>query len=289
MQHGLTTRQHLRNQPTERPIVAEGYVCVPQEAEQRLRDALRAARPNRLHGMLPPRVIVAIRSSESDLIKGGWIQVLANAGATRVFLVPFALTCAIGLGIQVEQERALGLLALERDWMEYATIGLNFTLTESSHPVGVNDLLDEIRWHLADEHGVSATRPEVEQYLQRLGLHEKGELVAPAADGSAHEKKTAQIAEGELVAACDTSLRRFCARIHSDLMDLTDEQVAHLQHTGIRLCGDGSHIRGLPEALTARVGIAVTQPETAIHPAMLGLRVYAAHIDEWERVAVSTA
>lgn len=79
----------------------------------------------------------------------------------------------------------------------------------------------------------------------------------------------------------DPLLEKMTAAIADALTDLREPQYETLALEGIVLLGRGVQTPWLPDALSEQFGIAVRPVVTDPHPALIGLRVYVDHLEQW--------
>ena len=230
----------------------------------------QAARQRRL---LRPRVLIAVRSHGP--IHAPVKEMALKGGAREVYLIEHGMATAIGMGLEVEKPELKAVLSVSEDWFEFSVISLAGALTSTTGPIGVRTLIEDARNHLrltksfvpeADalrasflshgiEPGIPLKLPGWEAWLGRTEVGRLGSL---------------EVASDALAVGVMPSLVRMTERIKSSVQALSPDRQAQLSRAGVHASGIGMAAPGLPDAVAAQIGFAVSFSPAEFHPSISG-------------------
>lgn len=224
---GMTTRLHLGEFQSAKPIYVRGEMLDFEAAESCFKDAIQKLTTSKT-GFIKPRVVCCVPWEQEILRKRAILDGIERAGARTVYLTQTAVTIAVGMGLDILGDRVYGILSVEKDWSVFAVVSYACQIAHRFIPIGSDDIPD------------------------------------PSVDSPWRD--------------------RLLDGIASALAELRPLQMEKLAESGI-YCTSYAATETRQSEMGRLIGVPCRLPksEGSTHSAVLGLRKYLEHLDEWKR------
>jgi len=228
--------------------------------------------------IVPPRVIVGVPGSATEVEKKAVREAARGAGAGRVYFVPQAMAAAIGAGLPVLEALGSMIIDIGGGTTELAIISLGGMVAARSLKLGGDHLDDAIISYLRATRSFHIGERTAESLKIALGYYGRPLGRAPVTvmgqDTRHLRPGTLEVREEDVGAAMAEPLGQIVDVVRAILEQTPPEIVRDLSENGIVLAGGGAAIAGLAETLALITGI----PVRAADQPMLSVAVGAAHI-----------
>jgi rod shape-determining protein MreB len=231
-------------------------------------------RAMRRRPLVPPRIIVGVPGSASDVEKKAVREAAMGAGAGRVYFVPQAMASAVGAGLPVLEPRASMIVDIGGGTTEIAVISIGGMVSAQSLKLG-GDFLDEaIISHLRSTRGFLVGERTAEALKIALGYYGRPSGRPPrkvvGQDVRHLRPGTLEVREEDVGAAMAEPLGQIVDVVRSVLEQTPPELVRDLSENGMVLAGGGAAITGLAETLQLVTGMPVRQADQPMLCVALG-------------------
>lgn len=270
---GSEAREMARRQAENVDVVdpiARGTVASYSATVTMMRTFLRRAMPSR--PVFSPTALVSAPAETTGVEYRALRDVLRAAGISRVYSVPKSLAACIGAGLPLDHPESVLVIDLGAGVSEIAVVALGMASVTSSMALGGLDIDEAIRRYLWRALGLRLSRASAEDVKLRVGsadpatTDETLDLSALAAPGA-----DLKVSGRELAGVIQDRLEPLVDEVQWLLGQLTPKQQSEIQAKGGVLTGGGALLRGLPEMLSARLGIKVVAAEDPLSATVLGL------------------
>jgi len=211
------------------------------------------SRATRSRPLVPPRVIVGIPDSATEVEKKAVREAAKGAGAGRVYFVSQAFAAAVGAGLPVREPRGSMIVI--------AVISLGGLVASRSLQIGGDHLDDTIAQHLRTTRGFLIGERTAESLKIGLGYYGRPRGRAPmrvmGQDARALRPGTLEVREEDVGAAMAEPLGQVIDVVRAVLEQTPPELVRDLASFGMVLAGGGAAIAGLAETMELITGIPV--------------------------------
>ncbi len=272
---GEGARQMLGRTPRNISVIRpmrNGVVSNFKYTEALVRQLLNRALRGR--PLIPPRVLVGIPASASEVEKKAVREAARGAGAGRVYFVSQAVAAAVGAGLPIREPHASMIVDIGGGTTEIAIISLSGVVVGRSLKLG-GDRLDEVvaayirttrNFHIGERtaeslkishgyYGTPAGRPAIKVAGQDMRRLQPG---------------TFEVGEEDIGAAIAEPLEQIVDSIRAVLEQTPPELARDIAERGLVLAGGGAAIAGLAQTLNAVLGIPVRVADDAMLCVALG-------------------
>jgi rod shape-determining protein MreB and related proteins len=267
---GEGARQMLGKTPRSiaviRPLrngVISNYKYTEALVRQLLDRALRG------HTLIPPRVIIGVPGSATDIERKAVREAAVGAGAGRVYFVQQAIAAAVGAGLQILEPHGSMIVDIGGGTTEIAVLSLGGLVVARSLKLGGNKLDEAIVAHIRATRGLLIGERTAEQLKMSLAYYGRPLGRAPARiagqDIRALRPGTFEVREEEIGAAIAEPLGEIVDAIRSVLEITPPELVRDIADGGFVLAGGGAVIAGLADTL----GLVLSMPVRVAEDPML--------------------
>jgi rod shape-determining protein MreB and related proteins len=211
--------------------------------------------------LLPPRVIVGVPGSATEVEKKAVREAARGAGAGRVYFVPQAMAAAVGAGIKVLEPNGGMVVDIGGGTTELAVISLGGMVAARSLKLGGDHLDEAIISYLRTARGFHIGERTAESLKIALGYYGRprgrATVRVMGQDARALRPGTLEVREEDVGAALAEPLGQVVDVVRSILEQTPPELVRDLAENGIVLTGGGAGIAGLAETIGLITGIPV--------------------------------
>lgn len=264
---GRTPRAITVIRPMRNGVISN-YRYTEALVSQFLQRALRG-RP-----LIPPRVIVGVPGSATEVEKKAVREAAKGAGAGRVYFIPQALASAIGAGLPVLDALGSMIVDIGGGTTEIAVISLGGIVASRSLKIGGDRLDEAIGAYIRSTRSFLIGERSAEALKIALGYYGRPGGRAPVKvvgqDLRHLRPGTLEVREEDVGAAMAEPLGQIVDVIRSVLEQTPPELVRDLSENGIVLAGGGAAISGLAETLQLITGIPVTKAQQPMLCVALG-------------------
>ena len=203
--------------------------------------------------IIPPRVIVGVPGSATDIERKAVREAAMGAGAGRVYFVPQAIAAAVGAGLPIMQARGSMIVDIGGGTTEIAVLSLGGLVVSRSLKLGGNRLDEAIVAHVRATRGLVIGEPTAEMLKMALGYYGRplGRVPIAVVGQNARELRpgTFEVREEEIGAAIAEPLGEIVDAIRAVLELTPPELMRDIAAGGFVLAGGGAAIAGLSQTL----------------------------------------
>jgi len=239
-----------RNITVIRPLrngVVSNYKYTEALVRQLMDRALRG------RALIPPRVIVGVPGSATDIERKAVREAAIGAGAGRVYFVQQAIAAAIGAGLPIMEARGNMIVDIGGGTTEIAVLSLGGLVISRSLKLGGNRLDEAIVAHMRAR-GLVIGEPTAETLKIALGYYGRplgrAPVVAVGQNARALRPGTFEVREEEIGAAIAEPLGEIVDAIRAVIEITPPELVRDIAAGGFVLAGGGAAIAGLQQTLS---------------------------------------
>jgi rod shape-determining protein MreB and related proteins len=202
---------------------------------------------------IPPRVIVGVPGSATEIERKAVREAAIGAGAGRVYFVQQAIAAAIGAGLPIMEARGSMIVDIGGGTTEVAVLSLGGLVVARSLKMGGNRLDEAIVSHMRTR-GAAIGERTAEQLKISLGYYGRPLGRAPQTvigqDMRALRPGTFEVREEEIGATIAEPLGEIVDAIRSVVEATPPELVRDIADGGFVLAGGGAAIAGLAQTLS---------------------------------------
>ena len=223
-----------------------------------------------------PRVMVGVPSGVTDVERRAVVQAVAEAGASKVYLIEEPLAAAIGAGINVAEPTGSMVVDIGGGSTDIAVISLGGIVRSESLRVAGNEMDQAIIRYIRQRHNLLIGERTAEELKIQLGrakvLPEEEKEVAEirGRDLITGLPKTVEIGMEEVSEALQEPLEKIVQGVKGVLEVTPPELISDIIDRGILLTGGGALLKNLDLALQEATGVPVVVAENPIEAVALG-------------------
>ncbi len=252
---------------TVRPL-KDGIVNQYEVTERMLQYFIRRACGNSL---FPPRIMISVPSSMSEVEERAILEAAAEAGARKTFLIRSPIAAAMGAGLNIRT--AIGNMTVDigGGMTEVAVISLGGIVVSRTLSVGGDSFDDAIVKYVRDNYNVLIGDRTAENIKIKIGeVYEHAEaklLEVRGRDLITGLPKTITLSSKEMIGATYEPMTALIDGICDVIEHTPPELVGDILHNGIVMVGGGSLLSGLDKLITRVTGIKTLRaknPDTCV-------------------------
>jgi rod shape-determining protein MreB len=231
-----------------------------------------------------PRLIVCAPSGVTEVEKRAVEEATLAAGARRVHLIEEPIAAAIGAGIAIEEPVGRMVLDIGGGTSEVAVISMGGIVVSRSVRVGGYEMDEAISHYLREAHHLAIGSQTAEAIKLQIGsAMPRAEELTMGVRGRhllSGLPTEVQLNEAEVRQAIAAPMEEILRAIAETLEDTPPELAGDIAREGILLAGGGTLLRGLPELVTERTGMAVSLAESPLTCVAIGSGQALEHFDQ---------
>jgi rod shape-determining protein MreB len=229
----------------------------------------------RLLPMIPkPRVVIGIPSGVTEVERRAVQDVALSAGARRAYLIEEPMAAAIGLGLPIEEPEGMLVVDIGGGTTEIAVISLGGIVVSKCLRIAGNEMDEAIIAYVRLKHSLLLGQVTAEEVKIQIGsaMPLKGEKHAVVRGRDLEEglPKSVKLSASEVREAIAPVVRRIVDSISAVLEETPPELTSDIVKKGINLCGGGSLLLRIDQAIAEETKIPVWQAESPLETAVLG-------------------
>lgn len=223
-----------------------------------------------------PRVMVGVPSGVTDVERRAVVQAVAEAGASKVYLIEEPLAAAIGAGIKVAEPTGSMVVDIGGGSTDIAVISLGGIVRSESLRIAGHEMDQAIIRYIRQKHNLLIGERTAEELKIQLGrakvLPSEEEEVAEirGRDLITGLPKTVEIGMEEASEALQEPLEKIVQGVKGVLEATPPELISDIIDRGILLTGGGALLRNLDLALQEATGVPVVVAENPVEAVALG-------------------
>lgn len=250
------TPEHIK---AIRPL-REGVIAEFEWAEVMLKRFIMRAMEQRFLG-LPPRVVIGIPSGVTEVERRAVGDAAYSTGARMVYLVDEPMAAAIGAGMPIHRPVGSMVIDIGGGTTEIAVLSLNGIVQGKSIRIAGDNLNEDIKNYLKQQHNLSIGERTAEEIKIRLGSatsgEEEDEMEIRGMNLQTGLPQTVRLTSPEIRECMHNTLITMIHGIKT-VLELTPPDLASdIVDHGIMLTGGGALISGLDELITREVDVPV--------------------------------
>jgi len=209
--------------------------------------------------LIPPRVIVGVPGSATEVEKKAVREALLGAGAARVYFVAQAIASAVGAGLPVLEPRGSMIVDIGGGTTEVAVISLGGVVAGRSLKLGGDRLDEAIMAYMRSKKGFLVGERTAESLKISHGYYGRPLGRPPAKIVGQDVRRlgpgTLEVTEEDVGAAIAEPIGQIVDAIRAVLEQTPPELARDVGERGLTLAGGGASIAGLAETLSVVLGI----------------------------------
>ena len=209
--------------------------------------------------ILPPRVMIAVPSSISDVEERAILEATAEAGDRKTFLVPSPIAAALGAGLDIRSPIGNMIVDIGGGVTEVAVISLGGIVISRKISVGGDSFDAAIVKYVRDSYGVligERTAENIKKTIGEVYKHTTAKIIeVKGRDAVSGMPKTVTLSSKEMIQATYEPMTALIDCICEVIEHTPPELVGDILHNGILLVGGGAQLGGLDKLIHRVTGI----------------------------------
>src|SRR5215469_1498924 len=231
-------------------------------------------RAMRGRSLFPPRVMVGVPGSATDVERKAVREALLGAGAGRVYFVPQAIAAAVGAGLPILEPGGSMIVDIGGGTTEIAVLSLGGLVTGRSLKLGGDRLDEAVMTHLRNSRGFLIGERTAESLKISHGYYGRPlgrpPVRVPGQDLRRLRPGTLEVREEDIGAAIAEPIGQIVDAIRAVIEQTPPELVRDLAERGLVLAGGGASIAGFAETLSVVLQIPTRVADTPLLCVALG-------------------
>lgn len=260
---GQTARDMIGRTPEHikaiRPL-REGVIAEFEWAEVMLKRFILKAMEQRFLG-LPPRIVIGIPSGVTEVERRAVGDAAYSTGARMVYLVDEPLAAAIGSGMPVDRPIGSMVIDVGGGTTEIAILSLNGIVISKSIRIAGDNLNEDIKRYLKQQHNLSVGDRTAEEIKMRLGSavagDEDDEMEVRGINLQTGLPQTTRLTTSEMRECLQETLMTIVQGIKNVLEQTPPDLASDIVDHGIMLTGGGALLAGFDELISREVDVPV--------------------------------
>jgi rod shape-determining protein MreB len=239
--------------------------------------------------MVRPRVVIAVPSGITAVERRAVVDSAERAGARKVYLVDEPLAAGIGAGLPITNPTASMIVDIGGGTTQVAIISLADIAACESIRVGGDNMDEAVVNHLKKTYNLLIGERRAETVKIQIGsavpLEQELTMEVAGRDTISGLPRKILITSEEIRKALQEPISAIIEAVTRTLERAEPELSADLIDNGIHVCGGGSLLRGMPEALANATGLKVHQVENPLCSVAQGTSIYLENLEVWKEAA----
>lgn len=209
--------------------------------------------------LLPPRIMLALPATLSEVEERAIHEAAAEAGARKSFIVPSPVAAALGAGLDVRSPIGNMIVDIGGGVCEVAVISLGGIVASKSIKVGGDSFDEAIVRYVNDAYGLMIGERTAEGIKKKIGEvyeHKEAKIVeVKGRDIVTGMPKVINLSSKEMIGATFEPMTALIDCICEIIEKTPPELVGDILHNGIMLVGGGAKLGGLDKLIHRVTGI----------------------------------
>ena len=209
--------------------------------------------------LLPPRIMLALPATLSEVEERAVHEAAAEAGARKAFIVPSPVAAALGAGLDVRSPIGNMIVDIGGGVCEVAVISLGGIVVSKSIKIGGDSFDEAIVRYVNDAYGLMIGERTAEGIKKKIGEvyeHKEAKIVeVKGRDIVTGMPKVINLSSKEMIGATFEPMTALIDCICEIIEKTPPELVGDILHNGIMLVGGGAKLSGLDKLIHRVTGI----------------------------------
>ena len=209
--------------------------------------------------LLPPRIMLALPATLSEVEERAVHEAAAEAGARKSFIVPSPVAAALGAGLDVRSPIGNMIVDIGGGVCEVAVISLGGIVVSKSIKIGGDSFDEAIVRYVNDAYGLMIGERTAEGIKKKIGEvyeHKEAKIVeVKRRDIVTAMPKVINLSSKEMIGATFEPMTALIDCICEIIEKTPPELVGDILHNGIMLVGGGAKLSGLDKLIHRVTGI----------------------------------
>lgn len=209
--------------------------------------------------LLPPRIMLALPATLSEVEERAVHEAAAEAGARKSFIVPSPVAAALGAGLDVRSPIGNMIVDIGGGVCEVAVISLGGIVVSKSIKIGGDSFDEAIVRYVNDAYGLMIGERTAEGIKKKIGEvyeHKEAKIVeVKGRDIVTGMPKVINLSSKEMIGATFEPMTALIDCICEIIEKTPPELVGDILHNGIMLVGGGAKLSGLDKLIHRVTGI----------------------------------
>jgi rod shape-determining protein MreB len=237
-------------------------------------------------GIVRPRIVIAVPGGITDVERQAVIGTAERAGARKVYLVDEPMAAGIGAGLPIVEPTASMIVDIGGGTTEVAIMSLADIASCESVRVGGDDMDEAIINHLKKTYNLLVGEARAEKVKMQVGsavpLENELTMEIAGRDTISGMPRKIVITSEEVREALKGPIAAILDTVMITLERAEPELAADLIDNGIRICGGGSLLRGMDDAIANATGLKVEMAEDPLSCVARGTGIYLENLELWK-------
>ena len=224
--------------------------------------------------IFPPRVMVCVPSTITEVEKKAVIDVITTAGAKRVYLIEEPIAAALGAGLDISKPYGNVIIDIGGGTTDMAVIALDGTVISKSVKIAGDNFDNAIANYLKKKFSLIIGKNTAEEVKINIGTvsakNTNKEMEVTGRDHITGLPKTEIISSKDVYDAISGLALEIIEEFRKLLESTPPELVADIFAKGIYMTGGGALVDGMDKLFTEKTGINVTIAEAALSCVAVG-------------------
>ena len=238
------------------------------------------------------KMVICIPSGITEVEMRAVRESAERVNGKEVYLIHEPMAAAIGIGVDIMQQKGNMIVDIGGGTTEIAVIALSGIVCDKSVKVAGDVFTGDIIYYMRTQHNLFIGERTAEKIKITIGSASE-ELESPPDDISVQGRdlltgkpKEAMISYREIAKALDKSIIRIEDSVMETLSQTPPELAADIYNTGIYLAGGGSMLRGLDKRLSKKTDLPVFIAEDPLRAVVRGTGITLKNIERYKSVLV---
>ena len=209
--------------------------------------------------LLPPRIMLALPATLSEVEERAIHEAAAEAGARKSFIIPSPVAAALGAGLDVRSPIGNMIVDIGGGVCEVAVISLGGIVVSKSIKIGGDSFDEAIVRYVNDAYGLMIGERTAEGIKKKIGEvyeHKEAKIVeVKGRDIVTGMPKVINLSSKEMIGATFEPMTMLIDCICEIIEKTPPELVGDILHNGIMLVGGGAKLSGLDKLIHRVTGI----------------------------------
>ncbi len=248
----------------------------------------------KVHGgraWVKPRIVIAVPVGITAVERRAVINSAERAGARRVYLIDEPM--AAGLGIDLPVREAYGSLIVDigGGTTDIAVLALAERVVATSLRIAGDEMDEAITAHLRRQHSLLIGEQTAERIKLTIGsawpMKQELSMEVKGRDSVSGLPRKTTVTSIEIREALSAPVRLICEAVRGVLEEAPPELSADLCDSGITLCGGGSLLYGISEAIAETLSIPARVADDPLTAVARGTGVFLENLEVFAPVLSS--
>ncbi len=224
-----------------------------------------------------PTVVVGIPHGITEVERRALEDVIRDAGAKAVRLIPHAVATALGAGLNISSPHGSMIVDIGAGTTKAAVLCYDGVVSARTGRIAGDEFDRAIVAHLRAAYGVMIGEQTAAAIKCRIGTAhpaiDRGSLVVSGRDVQNGLATTAEISSADVCEALRKPISRIIRLVRTTLEAAPPELSADISATGLILCGESVRLPGFAKVLANGTGLRVTTAKECGDCAIRGLEI----------------